>query len=53
VFVPWNISQLSNDGAVRNAREATTTLSRMRVEREEVEHYLAQAAERYADRHPA
>lgn len=53
MFVPWNISQLSNDGAVRNAREAATTLSRIRVEREEVELYLAQVAKRYAERHPA
>lgn len=35
----------SNDRAVSNAREATTTLSRLRVEREDVELYLAR---RYA-----
>jgi hypothetical protein len=31
----------SNEQALRNAREASTTLSRARVEREEVELYLA------------
>ena len=30
----------ANDAAVANAREATTELSRLRVEREEVELYL-------------
>lgn len=32
---------LSNEQAVANAREAATALSRLRVEREEVELYLA------------
>ncbi len=53
MFFPLNISHHSNEAAVRNAREAATNLSRMRVEREEIELYLAKAAEQYAERHPA
>jgi hypothetical protein len=34
------LAQRSQDRAVLNAREATTALSRLRVEREEVELYL-------------
>jgi hypothetical protein len=43
----WHWGARSNEGAVANARAATTTLSRLRVEREEVEHFLRQ---RYAAR---
>ncbi len=39
VVLQWAGS--SNDRAVANAREASTALSRLRVEREEVELYLA------------
>lgn len=37
----WRWARQSNDHAVANAREASTALSRLRVEREEVELYLA------------
>ena len=51
MWKPWAVGQLvgsrSNERAVANARGAATELSRLRVEREEVELYLAQrAAER-------
>ncbi|MGZ4456764.1 MAG: hypothetical protein ACXVWV_12360 [Nocardioides sp.] len=38
---PWQWSVASNQRAVTNARVATTDLSRRRVEREDVELYLA------------
>jgi len=41
---------MSNERALANARQATTALSRARVEREEVELYLEQ---RYARPRPA
>ena len=37
MFSPWKFSQFGKERAVRNAREAATSLSRARVEREEVE----------------
>lgn len=42
----WHLAQRSNDQAVANARTATTTLSRRRVQRDAVDLYLVQ---RYAD----
>ena len=53
MFIPWQINRFGNEQAVRNARDAATSLSRARVEREEVELYLAEVAVRYAERHPA
>ena len=41
----WQWGARSNEQAVANARAATTTLSRLRVEREEVARFLRQ---RYA-----
>ena len=41
VAAVWQWAGSSNDRAVDNAREASTALSRLRVEREEVELYLA------------
>jgi hypothetical protein len=43
---PWQWATASNERAVENARQASTALSRGRVEREEVEMYLQQ---RYAE----
>ena len=55
MWKPWTVAQLvgarSHEGAVANARSAATELSRMRVERVEIELYVAQrAAERTKDR---
>jgi hypothetical protein len=38
---PWELVTRSNERAVANARAAATELSRMRVERDEVELFLA------------
>ncbi|WP_180933616.1 hypothetical protein [Nocardioides ungokensis] len=38
----WDWSRSSNERAVANARAATTELSRMRVERDEVELFLVE-----------
>jgi hypothetical protein len=38
---PWEWGRASNGQAVTNARSAATELSRLRVEREEVELFLA------------
>ena len=46
----WRLGVRSNEQAVTNARSATTQLSRQRVERDEVDHYLRS---RYADALPA
>jgi hypothetical protein len=43
---PWQWATASNKRAVENARQASTALSRGRVEREEVEMFLQQ---RYAE----
>jgi hypothetical protein len=43
----WRLGVRSNEQAVVNARRATTALSRLRVERDDVELYLRH---RYADR---
>jgi hypothetical protein len=47
---PWEWARASHAAAVANARAAATDLSRMRVEREDVELFLADrsAAERRA-----
>ena len=39
----------SNEAAVRNSRAAATELSRARVERDEVENFLLELAERRAN----
>ena len=48
MWKPWAVAQLvgslSHEGAVANARGAATELSRMRVERVEIELYVAQRA---------
>jgi hypothetical protein len=41
MWKPWGWGELSNQVAVDNARAASTELSRRRVEREEVELFLA------------
>ena len=41
MWKPWQLVTRSNERAVANARTAATELSRMRVERAEVELYLA------------
>ncbi|HEX6148205.1 hypothetical protein [Nocardioides sp.] len=46
---PWQWAAASNERAVENARQASTALSRGRVEREEVELFLR---ERYAEPRP-
>jgi hypothetical protein len=44
---PWELGSRSNERAVANARAAATELSRLRVERAEIELYVARlAAER-------
>ena len=48
MFKPWEWSRTSNEGAVANARAATTELSRLRVEREDVELFLAESRSRRA-----
>jgi hypothetical protein len=46
MWKPWAVAQLvgslSHEGAVANARGAATELSRLRVERTEIELYVAQ-----------
>jgi hypothetical protein len=44
MWKPWDWPQISNRVAVDNARTATTALSRRRVEREDVELFLAEHA---------
>jgi hypothetical protein len=48
MWKPWAVAQLvgshSHEGAVANARGAATELSRLRVERIEIELYVAQRA---------
>jgi len=50
MWKPWRWSTRSNERAVANARAAATELSRLRVERTEIELYVAA---RIADRAPA
>jgi hypothetical protein len=45
----WNWAAASNDRAVANARAAATECSRLRVERAEVEQFLAAVAESAAE----
>ncbi len=53
MWKPWAVASLvgarSHEGAVANARSAATELSRMRVERVEIELYVAQRAAEWAD----
>jgi hypothetical protein len=48
MWKPWDVAQLvgarSHEVAVANARNAATELSRLRVERNEIELYVAQRA---------
>jgi hypothetical protein len=44
MWKPWELITRSNERAVANARVAATELSRMRVERAEVELYVARLA---------
>jgi len=46
MFNPFTWAVHSNEAALCNARRAATALSRARVEREEIELYLARLAER-------
>ena len=43
MWKPWQWAHGSHEAALANAREAATELSRRRVERDEVELYLAAA----------
>ena len=43
MWKPWGLVRASNEGAVRNARSAATALGRQRVERLEIEQYVAPA----------
>ncbi len=45
MWKPWNLVRGSNEAAVRNARAAATALSRQRVERIEIEQYVARRNE--------
>lgn len=56
MWKPWELVTRSHERAVANARAATTELARRRVERDEVELYLARkyadpAGRRVAERH--
>ena len=58
MWKPWHWAAQSNESAVGNARGAATRLSRLRVERQEIELFLQQhrtvpAAARRAARRPA
>ena len=54
MFTPWRWGHASQAAAVANARAASTELSRRRVERDEVELYLAtRAGRRHGAAHPA
>jgi hypothetical protein len=54
MWKPWSVAQLvgarSHEGAVANARSAATELSRLRVERVEIEQYVARRAAQRASR---
>ena len=53
MWKPWELAGRSNERAVANARAAATELSRLRVERAEIELYVARRAaehQRVADR---
>jgi hypothetical protein len=55
MWKPWAVAGLvgarSHEGAVANARNAATELSRLRVERAEIELYVAQRAAHRPKRH--
>jgi hypothetical protein len=54
MWTPWQLGRASNEQAVANARAAATDLSRLRVERNEVELYVEErAAARSAADQPA
>ena len=53
MFKPWEWGRASNERAVANARVATTELSRRRVERDDVEIFLAGLEARTASPQPA
>jgi hypothetical protein len=60
MWKPWAVAGLvgarSHEGALTNARTAATALSRLRVERVEIEAYVAQRAAQRSKRwseHPA
>ena len=48
MWKPWEWASASNAGALANARDGATELSRRRVERQDVELFLAAHAERVA-----
>jgi hypothetical protein len=54
MWKPWSVAQLmgarSHEAAVANARSAATELSRLRVERVEIEQYVARRAAQRARR---
>ncbi len=51
MWKPWALGARSNERALANARTAATELSQLRVERNEIELYVARrAAERAGDR---
>ncbi len=45
MWKPWGLVRVSNEQAVRNARAAATALGRQRVERLEIEQYVARVNE--------
>ena len=54
MWTSWQLGRASNERAVANARAASVALSRLRVERNEIELYVAQrAAERRVADQPA
>ncbi len=54
MWTPWQLGRASNARALANARAAATELSRLRVERNEIELYVEQrAAERTVADQPA
>ena len=54
MWKPWAVAQLmgahSHEGALANARGAATELSRLRVERVEIEQYVARRAAKRSNR---
>ncbi len=48
MWKPWTWSTASHERAIANARAASTQCSRRRVERTDVELYLAERAQRHA-----
>jgi hypothetical protein len=54
MWKPWSLAELvgarSHQGAVANARSAATQLSRLRVERAEIDHYVARRADQRSNK---